>query len=132
MIISKEFRFEASHVLPKHSGKCSRLHGHSWKMVVSVKGPVNPETGFVMDYGILKDLVNSNIIDLVDHKHLGHGGTGIFPSALGDHIYPSSENLVRVFATILERPINKWNPEVVLHAIELNETCTSAARWERE
>src|SRR5438034_5141876 len=50
MLLRKTFRFEASHILPKHPGKCSRLHGHSWVLHVSITGPINRDTGFVMDY----------------------------------------------------------------------------------
>lgn len=70
MRLSKEFRFEASHVLPKHPGKCSRLHGHSWVLTVSVEGPVTKESGFVMDYADISAMVKP-LIDRLDHRHLG-------------------------------------------------------------
>lgn len=70
MRLSKEFRFEASHILPKHPGKCSRLHGHSWVLTVSVEGPVNSTSGFVMDYADISAMVKP-LIERLDHRHLG-------------------------------------------------------------
>lgn len=70
MEIAKEFTFEASHILPNHPGKCSNLHGHSWRLIVYVEGKVDPQTGMVCDYADLKAGVEPVIGDL-DHAHLG-------------------------------------------------------------
>lgn len=97
--LMKEFKFEASHILPKHPGKCSRLHGHSWVLRVFVKGEVNEVTGFVMDYVDIKKVVQP-IVDSLDHRHLGtfQGDFGELPIAwrapTGSAFYPSSENLI--------------------------------------
>jgi 6-pyruvoyltetrahydropterin/6-carboxytetrahydropterin synthase len=130
--------FEASHVLPKHPGKCSKLHGHSWKLTVSVMGKVDSRSGFVMDFFELKKIVQEEIIDLVDHAHLGCGDVrmgspnrvGTIQHAVFDSdFYPSSENLVIKFAQIL---VPRFLPLLVnLESIVLNETCTSSAEWSR-
>lgn len=121
--VSKVFSFESSHQLPRHPGKCANLHGHSWKLVVEVKGPIDPETGFVMDYAILKGIVQP-IVDKLDHKHLG----AFWPtttlahndSVLPEDFYPSSENLVVWLADVLTGMHGlKWSK------IELEETDTS-------
>lgn len=137
--ISKQFRFEASHVLPKHPGKCSRLHGHSWVLTVSVFGPIDEETGFVCDFDRLKSAVNLHLIDLVDHQHLGQGAAicraknddvGAQAPPLGQEFYPSSENLVVAFAKMLNPFIKEIrNGQVTLAEIALEETCTSRAVW---
>lgn len=135
IVISKSFMFEASHVLPRHPGKCSRLHGHSWKLNVEVKGPVCKETGFVMDYAELKALVQMHVVDLVDHQHLGCGGavTGsnnsLSISPFGLEFYPSSENLVVAIARILQPLIPELQKGAHLYAVSLDETCTSRATW---
>jgi len=136
MIISKRFTFEASHILPKHEGKCSRLHGHSWGLTVAVSGDVDPETGFVMDYAKLKALVNKHIIDNIDHSHLGYGvmsdmDTRDFNSYFGTNFYPSSENLCRAIFKLLN-PLIEGHNNVRLYSITIEETCTSAATWRRE
>jgi len=68
MIIAREFRFEAAHFLPGHP-KCGRMHGHSYRLVVAVEGPVG-ENGMVMDFSQLKDIVQSAILNRVDHRPL--------------------------------------------------------------
>ena len=55
--LTKEYRFEAAHRLPcvPEGHKCSRLHGHSYKVEVSVAGPVDPATGWLIDFGVIDD-----------------------------------------------------------------------------
>jgi 6-pyruvoyl tetrahydropterin synthase/QueD family protein len=136
--ISKLFQFEASHILPLHTGKCSRLHGHSWRMTVTVEGPINPSTGFVVDYGELKRVVEPLVANL-DHSHLGEGcaWTGAWNASgigkewwppFGPAFYPSSENLCRkIFQTL--QPLIKEQLNVRLFEVRIEETCTSAAAW---
>lgn len=131
MKLTKTFRFEASHILPKHPGKCSRLHGHSWVLHVSVEGPVNPETGFVVDYADISAVVKP-LIERLDHRHLGQwnflgefdlGGNPEEEFAvpgLPREFYPSSENLLWwIGAQLL--PHLQWSE------LSLEETCTSLA-----
>jgi len=130
MELMKEFQFEASHILPKHPGKCSRLHGHSWVLRVYIKGEINPETGFVMDYGDIKSVVQP-LVDMLDHHHLGTWHSILLPYnstwGLTAEIYPSSENLLMWIASMITKPtILPWS------RLELNETCTSAAILTRE
>lgn len=132
--VGKSFRFEASHVLPKHPGKCSRLHGHSWTGQVVVEGPVDPETGFVVDYTDLGYLLEQQIILRCDHVHLGQG-LSIFADTcecpFGRDFYPSSENLVVAFARILQPLVKELpNSRCELVEVRLKETCTSEAVWQ--
>jgi 6-pyruvoyltetrahydropterin/6-carboxytetrahydropterin synthase len=66
-----EFRFEAAHKLPKvpPGHKCARLHGHSFKIELTIAGPVNPETGWLLDFGTLDDLWRP-LYDQLDHRYL--------------------------------------------------------------
>lgn len=137
MEIRKTFRFEASHVLPKHPGKCSRLHGHSWILHVWVDGTINQKTGFVMDYAELSEQVKPLIEDL-DHRHLGAWEVEkngiIYPIAgssiwgvpwLPDKFNPTSENLLfAIGGKLLSRGLDWWQ-------IALEETCTSYAQLSR-
>ena len=59
--------FDAAHYTKGAEGKCMNLHGHTFKVSVEVEGEVNPETGFVIDFTVLKKLVK-NIIEDYDHK----------------------------------------------------------------
>lgn len=156
LTIYKNFTFEASHILPRHFGKCSRLHGHSWKLTVGVSGPVNEETGFIIDYGMLSELVKSYIINVCDHQHLGKGtikhlesnlgGGANYPAVLGEEFYPSSENLVLAFVKILSPLIQELGSPALLSKdlqrvltpashqlayLSLDETCTCKAEWRK-
>ena len=55
--LTKEYRFEAAHQLPRVAAghKCSRLHGHSYKVDIEVKGAVDPATGWLIDFGVIDD-----------------------------------------------------------------------------
>lgn len=73
MRIRKRFRFEASHVLPHHAGKCARLHGHSYRLDVTVRGELRDngsDSGMVMDFAELEAIVTPEVIDRLDHRHL--------------------------------------------------------------
>jgi 6-pyruvoyltetrahydropterin/6-carboxytetrahydropterin synthase len=135
--LKKEFRFEASHQLPNHDGKCARLHGHSWVLNVWVSGPINnapgPKEGMAIDYADIKKVVQP-IVDLLDHRHLGtglHAGVLVPPDNLllrtdgmmGTKFppIPTSENILMWIASQLPPTFN-WQ------CLEICETCTSAAR----
>lgn len=70
MRIRRRFDFEASHQLPLHPGKCRRLHGHSYALVVTVERPVGAESGMAIDFGDLKDVVRREVVDPLDHRHV--------------------------------------------------------------
>jgi len=137
MILRKTFRFEASHLLPRHNGKCRRLHGHSWVLHVFVDGTINKETGFVMDYALISEQVKP-LIEKLDHRHLGAwpstnlethlGFEGDFSiwsvEGLPEDFYPSSENLL---VWIGKKLISlEWSK------LALEETCTSYCELTRK
>ena len=80
--VSRKAHFNAAHQLHNTEwtdarnaavfGKCANpnYHGHNYELVVSVKGEIDPETGFVMDMKVLKDLIKSEVEDKFDHKNL--------------------------------------------------------------
>jgi 6-pyruvoyltetrahydropterin/6-carboxytetrahydropterin synthase len=71
--IRKSFRFEAAHVLPHHDGKCSRLHGHSYRLDVTLAGPLQddgPARGMVVDFDVLSRVVKAGVIEELDHRSL--------------------------------------------------------------
>lgn len=86
MLIRKQFAFEAAHVLPHHDGKCSRLHGHSYRLDVALDGPIQasgPATGMIVDFDVLSRIVRKAVIDVLDH------------TSLNDIIdNPTSENII--------------------------------------
>jgi 6-pyruvoyltetrahydropterin/6-carboxytetrahydropterin synthase len=68
-LVTRSFRFEAAHQLPWHEGRCKHLHGHSYRLEVSVEGPLN-EHGIVVDFADLKQVVTAEVIDRFDHRYL--------------------------------------------------------------
>jgi 6-pyruvoyltetrahydropterin/6-carboxytetrahydropterin synthase len=70
MILRKEYKFEAAHFIYNHPGKCRNLHGHTYKLFVSLEGPVNSETGMIIDFYDLSKIVNDRIIAKLDHCFL--------------------------------------------------------------
>lgn len=113
-IIGKEFRFEASHQLPNHDGKCARLHGHSWRGVIYVAGNqlINSgaKQGMIMDYDDIKKYLKPVIDNYLDHYHLNET-TGL--------ANPTSEAIAKWIYEQLEETI----PGMV--AVQIDETCTS-------
>ena len=110
-----EFRFEAAHRLPHvpEGHKCARLHGHSFRVELAIEGPVNPETGWFMDFGELYDLW-APLHEVLDHHYLNE-----VPGLEN----PTSENLA---AWIWNR-LRPTLPE--LSSITVRETCTSGCTY---
>jgi 6-pyruvoyltetrahydropterin/6-carboxytetrahydropterin synthase len=111
MEIFKEFTFEAAHRLPNvpEGHKCARLHGHSFKVAIYVEGSVDPETGWVMDFGEIK-AVFKPLYDRLDHYYLNE---------IEGLENPTSENLARWIWERLKPDLS------ALSKIVVNETCTS-------
>lgn len=69
MQINRIFTFSASHFLTNYKGKCENLHGHNYKLIVTVKGEIG-DNGLVIDFKDVKKIVKQKIIDKLDHVHL--------------------------------------------------------------
>ena len=107
----KEFRFESAHRLPRVPAehKCARLHGHSFVCEVTVRGEVNPQTGWFIDYGDMAEAFEPLRLRL-DHYYLNE---------MGGLENATSENLARWIWEKLEGRLPG------LHRITIRETCTS-------
>ncbi len=85
MQIKKQFRFEAAHVLPNHPGKCAQLHGHSYRLDVTLAGPLQETgsaAGMVVDFDVLAAAVRPLVIDRLDHSSLND----VMPNPTAEHI----------------------------------------------
>ncbi len=139
--LTKEFTLETGHALYGYDGKCKNIHGHSYKLAVTVKGKPIADTdhvklGMVMDFGDLKKIVNREVIDPFDHATVFNKDTPHKELAnklaerghkviLADY-QPTCENLVQDFAA----RINANLPEgVELFSLKLRETETAYAEW---
>jgi 6-pyruvoyltetrahydropterin/6-carboxytetrahydropterin synthase len=138
--ITKEFHFEAAHALHNYDGKCKNLHGHSYKLSITVKGtpstdPKNPKLGMVMDFGDLKKIVNTLIVQKFDHAVIFNNNFEIDKSFLKNEIFentiftpyqPTCENMIADFASGIKLNLP---PNVDLVSVRLYETQTSYAEW---
>ena len=67
--VTRTFTFEAAHQLPWHEGKCRNLHGHSYRLEVTVEGPIGDQ-GIVVDFADIKRVVEREVVDVYDHRYL--------------------------------------------------------------
>lgn len=69
MLLSKEFKFDAAHFLPNYHGKCEKLHGHTYKLRITIEGQPNEE-GMILDFVEMKKIVQEKVINKLDHENL--------------------------------------------------------------
>ena len=139
--LTKEFSFEAAHALEGYDGACREIHGHSYRLFVTVKGRPSecaddPKCGMVTDFGVLKRIVNEQIVSRMDHAFvLRRGGANdALAAALGERFgrvvtvdyQPTCENMLADFAARLRARLPQG---VELYALRLHETATSYAEW---
>ena len=139
--LTKEFTFEAAHMLEGYDGLCREIHGHSYRLFVTVKGepqsdPNSPKLGMVMDFGVLKRIVNEQIVDRLDHSLMMRNTLAAEDTvaALGARFtrvvltkyQPTCENMLADFA---ERLLGALPDDIELHSLRLHETATSFAEW---
>jgi len=139
--ITKQFTFETGHALFGYDGKCRNVHGHSYKLSVTVIGTPITDTshvklGMVIDFGDLKKIVIEEIVDEFDHATVFNKNTPHVELAkeLSDrghkvilaNYQPTSENMVIDFAAKIKARLPK---NIALHSLKLQETDTSFAEW---
>jgi 6-pyruvoyltetrahydropterin/6-carboxytetrahydropterin synthase len=141
--VTKEFSFEMAHALWNYDGPCRNVHGHSYRLYVTLRGtPLerenDPKNGMVMDFGDLKKIVRKEIVDVFDHsvvvsKQFDREKTEMFSKLFGNTVLlnyqPTCENLVADFAGRIERLLPE---DIILHSLKLYETATSYAEWFEE
>src|SRR6056300_1142964 len=106
--VSRKAHFNAAHRLYRKDwsdqkneavfGKCANphYHGHNYELIVHVTGAIDPETGYVMDMKVLKDLIKSEVEDCLDHKNLNEEVPDFFD------LIPSAENIAVVIHNKLQ------------------------------
>lgn len=138
--LTKEFSFEAAHALGGYDGPCREIHGHSYRLFVTVKGipsaaADDPKQGMVIDFGVLKKIVNEEVVSRFDHAlvlrdtadpALRELLSAQFNNLVTVGYQPTCEHMLDDFAHCIAARL----PEgVVLHALRLHETATSYAEW---
>lgn len=140
--LTKLFTFEAAHALDGYDGKCRHIHGHSYRLEVTVKGaPLeddnDPKCGMTLDFGELKRIVNAEIVERFDHSLVVHRSAapdeewlGPLKERFGNIIEtsyrPTCENMLVDFARRLRSAMPSG---VQLYSLRMYETATSCAEW---
>lgn len=141
--VTKIFTMDMAHALFGYEGPCKNIHGHTYRLHVTVSGLVNntpndPQQGLVVDFGVIKKITNEHVIHKYDHALVLHKDAPYsIHTFLPEHFekiillpfQPSCENLMLHFREL----IIKWLPtEVNLVYLRLEETPTSYAEWRIE
>lgn len=134
--VTRQVHFNAAHRIhnPEKSnewntrtfGKCNHhnWHGHNYVLEVTVAGMPDPDTGYVIDLGVLKKILNERIIDKCDHKNLNLDVDFL------NGIIPTSENLVIAFFNQIEEEVKKNASQGSrLYAVKLFETERNFAEY---
>ncbi|HEX2968024.1 MAG TPA: 6-carboxytetrahydropterin synthase [Bacteroidales bacterium] len=138
--VTKEFHFEMAHVLLNYDGPCRNVHGHSYRLFVTISGipvsdPSNPKNGMVIDFTDLKKIIKAEILTVFDHsivvshdffKGRSESFTSLFGNVVTVDYQPTCENLVSDFAGRISRRLPSG---INLHSLKLYETATSYAEW---
>ena len=138
--VTKEFTFEMAHVLWNYDGPCRNVHGHSYRLFVTISGfpsenPENPKNGMVIDFTDLKKIVKMEIVNKFDHavavsSRYDQQKIEMFTKMFGNTVLldyqPTCENLVSDFAARITPNLPSGTK---LHSLKLYETATSFAEW---
>ena len=139
--ITKIFTFETAHVLYNYDGKCKNMHGHSYKLFVTIKGkPIDdldhPKNGMVDDFGDIKKIVKEEVVELWDHsvlinansphKELGEDLENRGHKVIYCNFQPTCENMLY---EIVSKIKNRLPSEVQLAYLKLHETENSYGEW---
>lgn len=141
--VTKEFNFEIAHALWNYDGPCANIHGHSYRMFVTVIGePINdsenPKNGMVIDFGDLKKIIKQEIITPLDHAIILNKKAQESLKSLNNQMFkkqyfvdyqPTCENMVIDFVKKIQDQIPD---HLKLHSLKLHETATSFAEWYAE
>lgn len=136
--ITKEFKFEMAHALIGYDGPCKNIHGHSYRLNVTVKGKVKNGTsdsdeGMVVDFGIIKKIVNELIVDKYDHAlvlndkmKIDFSTFDFMQKLILVPFQPTCENLLLHYAELIKAQLPS---NLSLNSLFLRETPTSFAEW---
>jgi 6-pyruvoyltetrahydropterin/6-carboxytetrahydropterin synthase len=135
--VSKEFAFETAHALDMHDSKCRNIHGHSYKLTITVLGHVNkdnsqPDVGMVIDFTDLKDIVNSEVVDKLDHALVLKSDSRFKGIEVNNDktiyvdYHPTCENLLKEIVEVVSKKLPKG---VELVYAKMNETANSYSEW---
>jgi 6-pyruvoyltetrahydropterin/6-carboxytetrahydropterin synthase len=96
-------------------GKCVGIHGHNYKIYITIEGPVNIDTGMVINITNLNSILNETVVEKLDHQHLNN-------LKEFENIVPTTENMVKIIWMMVEEELNKFSKLVRLEKVKIKET----------
>lgn len=133
--ITKLFSFEAAHRISNYQGACSQVHGHSYKLQITISAEMPGENDMVLDFKILKELIQSHILALLDHSLMlkdNAENRQFFLNYPGKIYWMDSEPTAERMLLDISRKLEPVLPgHVNLEEIVLFETETSFAKWRK-
>lgn len=139
MLLTKEYKFEAAHFLTKYHGKCEHLHGHSYKLWITVEGEIQ-ENGMVLDFGFISKIVKEKVIKKFDHRLLNDFFENPTSEIVCKWIWDELVNFPELLKAEADDPnmpeelkrlivgedfVKEVNEKIRLYEVKLSETATS-------
>lgn len=133
--ITKLFSFEAAHRISNYQGACNQVHGHSYKLHITVSAEMPAENDMVLDFKVLKELVQSHVLALWDHSLMlkdNAENRHFFLNYPGKIYWMDREPTAEQILLDISRKLTPTLPDYVdLEEIALFETETSFAKWRK-
>ncbi|MBN2307209.1 6-carboxytetrahydropterin synthase QueD [Candidatus Peregrinibacteria bacterium] len=116
MLVTKEFTFDSAHFLPNYKGKCEKMHGHTYRLQVTVEGKPD-KNGLVIDFVLLKKIVNDTVLNKLDHQ------------VINNTVKVASTENIAIWIWKQLNNSSEFPKKVKLHQIKLWETANSSVTY---
>ncbi len=120
-ILTVEDTFASAHQLRGYKGKCENIHGHNWKVVLSIKGTKLNDIGLLMDFHDIKSILKKTT-DRIDHKNINE----VPPF---DKINPSSELIAKFISDQIAEELKKHGDHIQIDSVTVWESATSRCTY---
>ena len=141
--ITRTFEWDMGHRVPNHVSLCKNPHGHRYRADITIGGLLvaeqdSPEQDMIVDFGVIKKLINDNVIEPLDHAFMYASYDKIYASFVKTHsnfktvkvsFTPTAERIAEFVALETEKAIAQHAPSLRVIAVDLYETPKSKATW---
>ena len=131
--LTKKIEFEAAHRLSNYQGSCSGIHGHTYKLSATFRGPINPDTDMILDFKTLKSILQLSVLDPLDHALIlkeNPENRRIFSAYTGKTTWMESEPTSEKMIEWVAIRITALLPSTIeLIELQLYETSRSFTTW---
>lgn len=107
-LVTKEFEFAAAHFLPKYFGKCENLHGHNYKLQVTVQVSELDQEGMAFDFGTLKKITKEEVVNILDHTLINDTIPVASAECMAEWMWKRLEEKIPLFEIKLWETSTSW------------------------